>query len=108
MGKPSWACLSHRSLEGRTKVQQIIIGYFVAPISGKISFFEEKNIFATILGKTTYISGLIYLCYRCDIALCNVSSSYVKYKEDRRSKKDSSIHTQSHKLYKLSRVDKLL
>ena len=33
MGKPSWACLSHRSLEGGTKVQQIIIGYFVAPIS---------------------------------------------------------------------------
>ena len=33
LGKPSWACLSHRSLEGRTRVQQIIIGYFVAPIS---------------------------------------------------------------------------
>jgi hypothetical protein len=32
LGKPSWACLSHRSLEGGTKVQQIIIGYFVAPI----------------------------------------------------------------------------
>ena len=36
MGKPSWACLSHRSLEGRTRVQQIIIGYFVAPISALI------------------------------------------------------------------------
>ena len=33
LGKPSWACLSHRSLEGGTRVQQIIIGYFVAPIS---------------------------------------------------------------------------
>ena len=33
LGKPSWACLSHRSLEDGTRVQQIIIGYFVAPIS---------------------------------------------------------------------------
>ena len=32
-GQASWACLSHRSLEGGTRVQQIIIGYFVAPIS---------------------------------------------------------------------------
>ena len=32
-GQANWACLSHRSLEGGTKVQQIIIGYFVAPIS---------------------------------------------------------------------------
>jgi hypothetical protein len=32
-GQANWACLSHRSLEGGTRVQQIIIGYFVAPIS---------------------------------------------------------------------------
>ena len=36
-GQAKWACLSHRSLEGGTRVQQIIIGYFVAPISHKIS-----------------------------------------------------------------------
>jgi hypothetical protein len=40
LGKPSWACLSHRSLEGGTRVQQIIIGYFVAPISGIINSVE--------------------------------------------------------------------
>ncbi len=32
-GQAKWACLSYRSLEGGTRVQQIIIGYFVAPIS---------------------------------------------------------------------------
>ena len=32
-GQAKWACLSHRSLEGGTRVQQIIIGYFVALIS---------------------------------------------------------------------------
>jgi hypothetical protein len=43
LGKPSWACLSHRSLEGGTRVQQIIIGYFVAPISPWISFAKKNN-----------------------------------------------------------------
>ncbi len=41
LGKPSWACLSHRSLEDGTRVQQIIIGYFVAPISNLISEFID-------------------------------------------------------------------
>jgi hypothetical protein len=35
-GQAKWACLSHRSLEGGTRVQQIIIGYFVAPISNDL------------------------------------------------------------------------
>ena len=35
-GQAKWACLSYRSLEGGTRVQQIIIGYFVAPISQAI------------------------------------------------------------------------
>ena len=42
-GQANWACLSHRSLEGGTRVQQIIIGYFVAPIS--ICIFEITNMF---------------------------------------------------------------
>ena len=37
-GQAKWACLNHRSLEGGTRVQQIIIGYFVAPISIIFSF----------------------------------------------------------------------
>ncbi len=42
-GQAKWACLSHRSLEGGTRVQQIIIGYFVAPISYDFieSVFEQ-------------------------------------------------------------------
>ena len=32
-----------RSLEGGTRVQQIIIGYFVAPISIKIIITTHKN-----------------------------------------------------------------
>ncbi len=38
IGQAKWACLSHRSLEGGTRVQQIIIGYFVAPISWLINY----------------------------------------------------------------------
>ena len=30
-GQAKWACLSYRSLEGGTRVQQIIIGYFCSP-----------------------------------------------------------------------------
>ncbi len=44
LGKPSWACLSHRSLEGRTRVQQIIIGYFVAPISKVMAMIPIKHL----------------------------------------------------------------
>ena len=32
IGQAKWACLSYRSLEGGTRVQQIITGYFVAPV----------------------------------------------------------------------------
>jgi hypothetical protein len=30
-GQAKWACLSYRSLEGGTRVQQIIIGYLCSP-----------------------------------------------------------------------------
>ena len=39
-GQAKWACLSYRSLEGGTRVQQIIIGYFVAPISKVINVIK--------------------------------------------------------------------
>ena len=42
LGKPSWACLSHRSLEDGTRVQQIIIGYFVPPIS--VTYFTPQRL----------------------------------------------------------------
>ncbi len=42
-GQANWACLSHRSLEGGTRVQQIIIGYFVAPISLTSDIVSESK-----------------------------------------------------------------
>jgi hypothetical protein len=36
-GQAKWACLSYRSLEGGTRVQQIIIGYFCSPNFTKLN-----------------------------------------------------------------------
>jgi hypothetical protein len=41
-GQAKWACLSYRSLEGGTRVQQIIIGYFCSPNFNKQSFRNAK------------------------------------------------------------------
>ncbi len=41
-GQAKWACLSYRSLEGGTRVQQIKTGYFVAPVSHNLNFVAFK------------------------------------------------------------------
>ena len=61
-GQAKWACLSYRSLEGGTRVQQIIIGYFCSPNFKKIQHFlcwsaMLTNLMLQAVGITKYISS---------------------------------------------------
>jgi hypothetical protein len=44
------------------------------------------------------ICKILHVCYRCDIASCNISSSYKKHKEDRREKREDSLFDTHSKL----------
>ena len=63
------------------------------------TFINIKGLLVKILTKITAIVSQpwldvdFYICYRCDIALRNISSSYVKHKEDRRREDLKSLKT---------------
>ena len=64
-GQAKWACLSHRSLEGGTRVQQIIIGYFVAPISETIKLLSSGSLFAYNISRSKSIAIFFVPIIKC-------------------------------------------